>query len=365
MIGERIKQGRTALGLTTRALAELVGVSAMAISKYENNRNTPSSDILIALANALNVRVEYFFRTSDITLQQVEHRKHHGLPEKEHKKVIADVVDQIERRVELGRFMPEAWQITFNRPKPLPKQIKSFDEIEVVAEKVRQYWNLGGNPIPDLIDTLEEQGIKVFTSQFGVADRFDGLSATVDNMPVIVVGTGNDWVGDRQRFTLAHELGHLLLNGRLPDDWDDQTVENACNRFAGAFIAPATEVIKALGNNRSWLEPQELMQLKQEYGLSMGGWTYRARDLGIISQQVMSKLWKLFREQGWKVCEPEPQYPREIARRFTQLVYHALAEDQIGESKAAELLGQALVEFRACRLLNCPPMEGGKHVADQ
>ena len=351
MIGERIQQARNAMGLSTRQLGELAGVSAMAISKYESGQNTPSSNVLLALAKAMEVRTEYFFRTARVELKNVEYRKDDKLPEKVHKKIVADIVDQIERRVALGEILPEAWSNPFDKPKRLPA-IDDFDIIENIAELVRKHWDLGSNPIQDLIDTFEEHGIKVFTVDLKGEDRFDGLSATVDNMPIIVVGA--DWVGDRQRFTLSHELGHLVMHNRMPQNWDEKTVESACHRFAGAFLAPRKEVLKALGNKRKWLEPQELMQLKHEFGLSMAAWTFRARDLSIISKQTMSELWKLFRRRNWKNTEPDPQYPKEEVRRFKQFTYRALAEDMIGESKAAQLLGMSAVALHACRNMECP-----------
>ena len=71
MIGERIKQARQASGLSQQALAEKVGVSAKAISKYERNLDTPSSDVLLRLGQALDVRLDYFFRTRNVTLRKL------------------------------------------------------------------------------------------------------------------------------------------------------------------------------------------------------------------------------------------------------------------------------------------------------
>lgn len=349
MIGERIKQARAAAGLSLRDLAEQVGVSAMAISKYERDENTPSSGVLLALAKVLHVRTEYFFRQVQVNLEEVSYRKHPDLPEKEKTRVLAEVQDQLERWLELESFIPTPWAIPFKLPKKLPQQVRSFDEIEDVAIAVRHAWDLGLNPILDLIDTLESHGIKVFAVTFDADKKFDGLSAKADGKPVVVVG--KDWPGDRQRFTLAHELGHLVLHDRLGKGMDE---ESACHRFAGAFLVPKPEVEKALGKSRTWLEPQELMLLKQEWGLSMGGWTYRASDNGILPKSRMQALWSHFRQHGWKEKEPEPQYPREKVRLFKQLVYRALAEDLMGESKAAELFGMSLAHLRACRKMECP-----------
>lgn len=349
MLGNRIKQARQSAGLSLRALAEKAGVSAMAISKYERAESVPSSQVLLSLAKALGLRVEYFFRQVQVELKDVNYRKHPDLPERDKAKVMAEVRDQLERWLELENFIPTPWAVQFQLPDGLPKQIADFNEIENVASELRRAWDLGSNPIPDLIDTLESRGIKVFLVDFDADKKFDGLAARADGKHVVVVG--KDWPGDRQRFTLAHELGHLVLSGRLSKDLDE---ERACNRFAGAFLVPKSEVYKALGQTRTWLEPQELMLLKSEWGLSMGGWTYRAADNGVLPKAKMAALWQHFKAQGWKEREPDPQYPKEEARLFKQRVYHALAEDMISESKAAELMGMSLHALRACRNMECP-----------
>jgi len=326
----------------------------MAISKYERDEIVPSSGVLLALSKALGVRVEYFFREVEITLEQISYRKNPALSDREETKVLAEVGDHLERWLELERFIPTSWSTPFALPDGLPETVVDFDQIEAVAIQVRRAWDLGLNPIPDLIDTLEGRGIKVFTVAYNAHDKFNGLSARANGKPVVVIG--KSWPGDNQRFTLAHELGHLVLHGRLNPALDE---EKACHRFAGSFLVPKPAVFNALGQSRTWLEPQELMLLKQEWGLSMGGWSFRAAENGILSKSGMSTFWQLMRSRGWKQREPEPQYRQEEERLFEQRVYRALAEDLIGESKAAELLGMNLAQLRACRNMEC------SHAADQ
>ena len=346
MIGPRIKQARTAAGLPLRELAQKAGISAMAISKYETGKSTPSSGVLLSLSKALSVPVEYFLRTERVELEAVEYRKHTKLPKKLLRQIEGDVIEQVERYLELEHAFPTLSIKPFAIPDGLPPVIRDYAEIEDVADVVRDAWNLGTNPIPELTDTLEEHGIKVFQANLFHGDRFDGLAATVNGMPIIVVGA--NWPGDRQRFTLAHELGHLILKGRLGDALDD---EKASNRFAGAFVVAKSEVFKELGNRRRWLEPQELCVLKKVYGLSMGGWLHRANDLGILADVHYQELVRLFRSRGWHKKEPCDEYPREKTQLFTQMVYHALAEDLISESKAAELLRVPLKQFHSERNL--------------
>lgn len=344
MIGDRIQQARKASGLSMRKLAEMAGISAMAISKYETNKNTPSSGVLLAMSKALGVRTEYFFRQSKVELKEVEYRKHTKLPKKVLNKIEGDVIEQIERYLQLEESLPVSPIQSFVLPKGLKTNIDNYDDIEDIANRFRKAWSLGCNPIPDLIDTLEERGIKVFQSSIPHNAKFDGLAAQVDGIPIIVVG--KDWPGDRQRFTLAHELGHMALHGRLSDKLDE---EKAAHRFAGAFLVPAKEAIKELGNSRNWLEPAELYALKYTYGFSMRGWIYRASDLGILNQSAARNMWDYFRGNKWVTTEPGEQLPSEIPKLFKQLVFHALAEDFIGESKAAELLGVQIINFRKLR----------------
>lgn len=352
MIGVRVKQARLSAGLSLRDLADQCGISAMAISKYERDEITPSSEVLLALGKALGVRVEYFFRQNEVELQEVEYRKHPDLPEKEKKRILADVREQLERWLALEEFIPTRWSTQFRVPAGLPDKIKSLDEVEEAASAVRNAWKLGQGAIPDLIDTLELHGIKVFATPYDGDQKFDGLCTIASGKPVIVVG-GKTWPGDRQRFTLAHELGHFMLKDRLAKPMLEQE-EKACNRFAGAFLVPKPSAEKLLGRERTWLEPRELQLLKEEWGLSMTGWMLRAYDLGILSKPNKSQLWNHFETNGWIKREPEPQYQREKPRGFEQLVYRALAEDLIGESKAAELLGLSLHEFVIQRKMEVP-----------
>lgn len=350
MIGERIKRARDAAGLSLRALAQEVGVSHAAISKYEKGQNTPSSAVLRAIARATGVRVEFFLRPDTVTLGQPEYRKRKALGKKVQRRIEAVVLEQAERFVELVQLYPHVPVPPFQVPEGVPDEVRTYDEVEEVADAVRAGWQLGQNPLPDLMGTLEEQGVLVLVIEGDDKGRFDGLAANLDGLPVVVVGA--DWPGDRQRFTMAHELGHLVLHERLADELDE---ERACNRFAGAFLAPRAAVWRELGRHRrTFIEPRELFVLKHDYGLSMQGWVFRAKDTGLISNAIATRLYKMFAARDWKRQEPGRPIPPERPHIFEQLVFHALAEGYFGESKAAELLGLSRAEFRARQRLESP-----------
>lgn len=346
MFGERLLRARSAAGLSMQALASQAGVSANMIKKYEHGESMPSSGVLVKMSRALGVRSEYFFRPVRVELAGIEYRKRSNTPASVLCRIKADVVDQAERWQELVNLWP-AFPIAQFKPPVLPAHsIVTLDDVDTFADQLRAAWSLGTRPISDLIDVLESHGILVIVTDIDEQTKFDGLQASIAQQPVIVVSA--NWPGDRQRFTLAHELGHLLLHEKLPVGLDE---EKACNRFAGALLLPAAAMRAELGSARQRLEVQELYMLKMEYGLSMQACLYRACDLGIISESTRKGLFMYFSRNGWRSREPGDPYPKETTLLFRQLVYRALGESIVGESKAAELLGSSLVSFHQARKL--------------
>src|SRR5471032_615891 len=101
MIGQRLFRARKAAGLSLRELAAKVDLSHAAIKKYEDELAVPTSATLIKLAQALQVRTEYFFRPETVALEGIEYRKRSSLPKKRLEAIEHEVIDQIERRIEL------------------------------------------------------------------------------------------------------------------------------------------------------------------------------------------------------------------------------------------------------------------------
>lgn len=343
MIGERIQRARKAQGVSLRALGEALGLSHAAIKKYEDNEVVPSSDILLKLAQALHVKTEYFFRPEHFTLNNIQYRAHANMPKQHREEITARILNQIERRVELENLFPSSpiQSLILNL-----KKINTYDEIELAANQIRKQWNLGLEPLANLIDIFEEHGIKIFEIDNCQYPKFEGLSAYINDMPVIVIGNG--WSGEHQRFTLAHELGHLVFNGLLNSVLEEEKV---CDHFAGAFLLPKEALITALGEHRNSIEPRELNILKETFGISMANILNRIENVGIISKNLFLQLRSDFNSKGWLKKEPGIEYPREKTHIFEQMIFHALAEEYIGESKAAELMNISIESLRSLRAM--------------
>jgi Zn-dependent peptidase ImmA (M78 family) len=215
--------------------------------------------------------------------------------------------------------------------------VNSIKDIERLVLSLRNEWEIGLDPIHNIIQLLEDNEIKVI-ELFDVEETFDGLATFVnDKFPVIVVN-GNFPV-ERKRFTLLHELGHLLLN--LPE-WDVKAEENYCNKFASEFLFPKKLVIKEFGIKRDLISLNELIEVQKKYGISIQAIVYRLVDAGIFTENRKTDFYKKINFNPSikeKVNLSRFETP-EKSNRFEQLVYRALSQEIISVSKASSLLNQ-------------------------
>lgn len=335
MIGARLYRARKAAGLSLRAVGGRIGLSHAAIKKYEDGVSIPSSDVLLRLARALGVRVEYLLRPDPVPQARIEFRKAPSAKRKAADAIGHQLLEQVERRLELEAFFPQPPVAPFALPASLIQPISSLNDVEESADALRDAWALGGGALSGLADALERRGIWVLSVAVDtLADgAFYGLSARVGDRPLIAVG--RHWSGERQRVVLASELAHLVLHGRIAPGLDEERV---CDRFAAAFLLPRAAAVAAIGSHRSALDVRELALLKSEFGLSIAAIVDRALALGIISAAYRHAVVKRFAMDGWQATEASTPLPAESPRHFQRMVFCALVEGYIGEAKAAELM---------------------------
>lgn len=339
MIGNRLKRAREAKGLSLRELeAAIQGqVSAQAIGKYERDEMMPGSTVLLALAKAVNVTPEYLLSTREIELAGVDFRKSPHAGAKEERAVEAVVLDQVERYLELEELMPEA-DVRWVSPLGAEFQIRHIEDAEQAAEELRNLWELGIDPIPIMAELLEERGVKVVALSLPI--NVSGSKAYVqrpdkDGLPVIVVNQHHN--GERQRFTLAHELGHLVLRFAGLSEKDQ---EKAADRFAGAFLMAKEMMFRVLGKNRTSISLGELADLKKIFKVSVACLAVRCAQLGVLSKAAYAKLWRHLMALGWNGPASKEPYPLppEVPQRMERLCFRAVSEGAVSESRAAELM---------------------------
>lgn len=366
MIGSRLRNARTASGLSLRELSAKMEalVSPQAIGKYERDEDMPSSKVLIALASALGTSLDYLLSEDKLALEGVEFRKK-SRSAKEEATIEARTIQALERYLTIEEVL-NLNSVDWERPRNAPYPTHDPRDAEDVARSVRDEWGLGNDPVPRLAELLEERGIKVISLDL---NDIDGLAAKVtrgnrEAARVIVIKSGT-W-SERKRFNLAHELGHMVM--KMVGSAD---AEAAANRFAGAFLMPADALRAEIGAARSSISLGELVAIKRRYGVSLQAIAYRCKDLEIINKSTYSSLFKTFATRGWRAYpfqEPEcmdPEYER--PKRFERLCYRALSEGIIAESRAAELLGVTVKELEAAfnqEGTDCGSVDFGKSTAD-
>jgi len=327
-IGSRLRVARKQKRLSVRKLGEIVGVSGVAVSKYERDLDMPSSGVLMRLCQALDLSLERLFRSTAVILSEPAYRKRSDLAVKECKAIMKAVQDKAERYSEAEELAQRHEKLKL----PI-LSVSDAADVEDAAKRLRSDWHLGHDAIPSMVALLEDHEIQVI--ELAAHDHFDACALESDGRPFVVVRTGAPV--DRVRFTLAHELAHLVLqhpSGKVP--------EGLANRFSGAFLVPADTAVHELGEHRDHLSKVELQLLKAKYGLSMSGWIHRAADLKIISAAENVHWQKLRNLEGWRTEEPSCGLTPETPQRMERMVMRAYAEGEVTGTRAAELLDWSL-----------------------
>lgn len=332
---ERLKSARKMKGWSLQQLADSlsIDISKQALSKYEQNAMKPNSEVLLALAKALEVKPDYFLRQSSIELAPVEFRKKASLSQKKVASIKEKIKDFLERYLEVEELL----NINTVFKNPVKNiDIESVEEVEDAAIKLMKGWHLGFDPIPNVIEMLEVNGVRVI--EIEAPDQFDGLSTFIGDIPVIVLN--KNYTVERKRFTALHELGHLVLKIKPGSD-----KERICHAFAGSLLLPNDCLENLIGKKRNNITLGELVSIKEQFGISVQAIMMRASLKGIISKAAASHFWRFIASN--KKVIGLGHYPGiEKSYRFEHLVYRLAAEDIVSISKAANLADMRLAQFR-------------------
>lgn len=345
--GNRLIAARKMAGISLQNLADKLGniVTKQSLNKYEQGKMHPNSDLIIALSNILNVPVDFFYSepTQEVELKNVDFRKYGSrLSSVEQQSIEVKAKDSFERYFELENIL------NLNEPSSYFHYsgiVSDSKEAEKAAQTLRSEWNLGYDPIPDVVEMLEDKGYKVV--ELDAPNSFDGLKADTDSKKLIVLRKSSpeeDIV--RKRFTALHELAHHSLT--FPKNIEAKNQEKLCHSFASAILYPEEMARKDLHKNRFHFYQNELMLIKQRWGISFSAIFSRALQLGIINDYVYKQLNIGYRKR--KLHEPGNEPGRFLSRekpvRFERLIYLALGEELISINEAAYFAGSSVWRFR-------------------
>ena len=346
MFGQRLRLARKREGLSLRALAERMDpkVSAQAISKYEAGRMMPSSAVLVGLGKALDVSLDFLMSAQVEVLDGLEFRSDAGTSSRDRARAEAVLIDSLERYLAIEEILgvrPAGDR--FRRCRC--DCVASVAELDDLADRLREAWDLGMDPVPSMCALLEEKGIKVVEAD--LPERISGLACRAMRRgsvvaDAVVVSTRTNV--ERKRFTLAHELAHKIIRSTGNPAIG---LEAAMNRFAGAFLVPGRNLLEKVGARRRRVTYYEIARLKHTYGVSAAAILVRLGQVGVLRPSAVRRAFATF-ARSWLSTEPEPIGDDqgfgafEKPQRFRRLVWRAVGEELISPVRGAALLGEPL-----------------------
>lgn len=308
---QMILLAREARGLTQNDLAERLNSYKANISRLEHGDSQVDENTLLALADATHYPPQFFLQKGEIVPVNLSYRKRKQVPAKlltpieAQMNIIRSHIQLINNGLGKSCLKLPIFEVTENQS---PEQI---------ANLVRKSWKASPGPVENLSRKLEEHGIVISSFDFGT-DRVDSRSMlTDDNQPIIFLN--RNLLGDRQRFSLAFELGHLIMHTFCPVA-HDRDINHEANLFAAAFLMPAKDIMP---DYEGGITLSLLGELKRKWKVSMIALLYRADDLGLLTANQKRYLIQQFNDQKIRRREP-PQL--DIPKENPQLIRQLLTE---------------------------------------
>lgn len=357
--GRRLRQARISRGLFKNALADMVGLSKTAITRYEDGTDKPQHERLSSLANHLGFPYEFFLKPvwgEDVDLVFWRTRSADSKAAREMTEQRMDWLCEIFGYLESEVDFP-ALELPDLRL-PTDFRLISSEAIEKAAEALRKHWHLGLFPIPDVVLALENAGIPVVMLDL-VSDKQDGFCFRSNNLTRSFVGINTTSIScARARYDCAHELGHIVLHRNVtPNQERDpvlhKQIEQQAHRFAGAFLFPKQSFFDEV----VFPSLDYFSSLKRRWGISIAAMVYRAHDLGIIDDHERADLFRKLVRRKWRGALREPfdsreEMPLEKPRMLRRGVDAVLSEGSI--SRAGLLSVITLPEQEVEKLTGTP-----------
>lgn len=306
LVPERFKEARMARGMTASDLADKVGRSRQAISKYELGLIEPTAEVIYSLSNALDVPISFFYKPLSAPANRgttyfrslktnAARAKEMLLTKSEWATQIAHILSE---DIVFPQFVFPTLPIQFDSRDDL-----ALDEIEEITLSIRRQWKLGEAPISNMARLLESHGFIIAAAKTGLKET-DACSAMVNGRPFIFLDTEKE-CAVRTRFNLAHEFGHLILHGSInQSDLENkqllERIEKEANQFASSFLLPQSSFLLDIYSTSL----QAFLPLKLKWKVSIQAMVYRCKELGIFNENQMIYIQKQTSAKRWRHNEP-------------------------------------------------------------
>ncbi|MBP0459497.1 helix-turn-helix domain-containing protein [Streptomyces montanisoli] len=353
--GERVAQERTQAGLSQRELAVRAELSQSTLARIETGeRSALTVAELDRIATALGVPLTLLTKGNPVRQRmQVAARASEGAEEDLRRaEGLAGEILALDDR--LDRYVPDGHRGDRQRAsrlkRPLTRVADPEREGRSLAEELRERLGLGFGPVSDL-DELVESAIRLDTAALTLPPGVSGFTALDPDREVTISVVNASHVPERQRFSLAHELGHVLLSDGVSAhrlDGRRTPAEKRCDAFARHLLAPAEGV-------RRWMEclsapepgRRECAMAARHYGVSLTVLLIQCKELGLLTNAQATKMKGLTgRELAWTygwgpqyIVECEAAARVRPPRRIMERAVEAYRSGHIGVRAIASLSG--------------------------
>lgn len=326
----RLTQARQLKGLTKKDVADDLGVTPAAVGQYEAGVARPRPDVLLRLAEVLEVPVAFFAAGRPNAQLDASGTHFRSLRS-----------TRVFQRDKAVAFASQVWELThaLERWVQLPiVDLPGFAGGEVTsaggvvsdpvrsAQELRGYWGLGQGSIAHLVRLLESCGIVVSMLPFERAEAARIAAFSTSRLPRPLIVLTPDRADDVYwyRFSAAHELGHLILHGDTAPG--DPQHEREADTFAAEFLTPRASIAAELPSR---VDFTVLARLQAAWGVSVKSLLYRSRELGLFSAPTASRAYQRLNQlkaQNLLADEPIARYPGEkpvlLAQAFELATQH-------------------------------------------
>lgn len=332
--------------LTQEELARRINVTQGSISKVEGGLAPErAAELIDRIAAALGFPIEFFHQAGErlgFGSSAFYYRKRVVMSAADRKR-ISGVVNLL--RLSIKKLLNSV-ELEPSRPLPLFPLGDFGDSAEYVARALRVAWQLPDGPIKNLTALIESSGVIVVPCDFGT-NTMDATSLRLADVPPMIF-ISNVIPGDRWRFTLAHELGHLVMH-----DLPNERMEEEADQFAAEFLMPETE-LKAQFKRYPRIRLQDLANLKPYWKVSMAALLVRATTLDNLTASQSRSLWMQMSKAGYKMHEPQP-LPVEQPENFESLFQYYLKELGYSVEEIARLVSIYPSEFSKLGVMAMTP----------
>jgi Zn-dependent peptidase ImmA (M78 family)/transcriptional regulator with XRE-family HTH domain len=331
---EMLVLARESRGLTQSELAAILRVTQGKVSKHESGLLAVSGEELRQIARALDYPEDFFSQTDSVRAAGsscLYHRKRQTMPVRELRKIHAKINIA---RMQFARLLIGAEIESENKFHRM--DVEDFEGgPDEIARILRENWGIGRGPIPHMVNAIEGAGGVVFRWPFGTR-KLDAISQWHPGLPPIFF-VNAEAPNDRMRYSLAHELGHVIMH-RLPTP----NQEAEADRFAAEFLMPADDIKPHLKP----LSIQKAASLKPYWRVSMAALIKRGFDLGLVGASYYRKLFTQLSKLGYRLAEPAP-LPDEEPTILADIIAVYLTEHKYSITELSRLVKLFEPEFRA------------------